>query len=293
VTELDALRALTADLREWLIDAARSGATAIPTDLALPAAAPSDLPAATPSGPPPPPVAVGTMPKVTPVLSTPASPTIAAASPAAASRWATLAASARDEAAVAAATGAEGLRRIREDLGDCRRCGLCTSRRSIVYGVGDPDADLMIVGEGPGHDEDLSGEPFVGPAGQMLDKMLENVLKLRRDQVYIANVVKCRPPANRNPAPDEVAACAPFLERQIRAVRPQAMLVLGNVAMKALFQVETGIMRQRGQWLEWSGTPTMPTFHPAYLLRNPDDKRKTFDDLKALKALYDERGGKR
>jgi uracil-DNA glycosylase family 4 len=269
VSDIDELRALTADIRELLIDAMLSGAVAIPTDLPVPEGHPVPVP-----------------------LPLPAPETPRAPSPVAA-KWASLATEARVEATVIAESGSEGLKRIRDDLGDCRRCGLCTSRRTIVYGVGDPEADLMIVGEGPGHDEDLKGEPFVGPAGQMLDKMLENVLKLQRGQVYIANVVKCRPPGNRNPLPDEVAACSPFLERQIRAVQPKAILVLGNVAMKTLFRTDTGIMKQRGNWLEWEGIPTMPTFHPAYLLRNPDDKRKTFDDLKLLKALYDERGGRR
>ncbi len=210
-----------------------------------------------------------------------------------ASAWSALAAEARLQADESAVSGSSGLEGIRTDLGDCRRCGLCQGRRSIVFGVGDAEADLMIIGEGPGQEEDLSGEPFVGPAGQMLDRMLENVLSLGRSQVYIANVVKCRPPGNRNPLPDEVAACRPFLDRQIRAVRPKVLLVLGSVAWKTLFPTETGIKSARGQWREWEGIPTMPTFHPAYLLRSPEEKRWTFEDLKALRARYDELGGKR
>lgn len=209
------------------------------------------------------------------------------------SAWTELAKTSREQASAAVGVGAEGLKRIRDDIGDCRRCGLCKDRTNIVYGVGDVDADLMVIGEGPGHDEDLSGEPFVGPAGQMLDKMLENVLNLQRSQVYIANLVKCRPPGNRNPQPEEVSACRPFLERQIRAVRPKAILLLGSVALKGLLNSPVGIMKQRGQWLSFDNTPVLPTFHPAYLLRNPTDKKLTFADLKVLRERYDEVGGKR
>ncbi len=191
------------------------------------------------------------------------------------------------------ATGADGLAAVRADLGDCQRCGLCEGRKNIVFGVGTAEADLVIVGEGPGHDEDLTGEPFVGAAGQMLDKMLEKVLGLQRSQVYILNVVKCRPPGNRNPTPDEMAACMPFMERQLLASRPKLVLVLGSVALKALLGTTAGIMKSRGMWHEWSGIPVMPTFHPAYLLRNPDDKRKTMDDLLQLRARYDQMGGRR
>jgi len=162
-----------------------------------------------------------------------------------------------------------------------------------VFGVGDPDADLVICGEGPGYHEDQQGEPFVGPAGEMLDKMLVHVLGLQRGQVYILNVVKCRPPKNRNPLPDEVASCRPFLEAQIAAIQPKLMLVLGGVAFKTLFDTQQGITRSRGSWREWRGVPTLPTFHPAYLLRNPAQKRHTFNDLKALKVRYDELGGGR
>ena len=190
--------------------------------------------------------------------------------------------------------GEVALRAVRADLGDCRRCGLCRDRRQIVFGVGDPDADLVICGEAPGYHEDQKGEPFVGPAGEMLDNMIVHVLGLRREQVYILNVVKCRPPKNRNPLPDEVAACMPFLEGQLRAIRPKLMLVLGGVALNALTGGRApGITKARGRWAEIQGIPTMPTFHPAYLLRQPEGKRATFNDLKALKARYDELGGAR
>lgn len=166
-----------------------------------------------------------------------------------------------------------------------------------MFGVGDPDADLVVVGEAPGYHEDQQGEPFVGPAGQMLDKMLENVLGLRRNQVYILNVVKCRPPKNRNPLPDEVDACRPFLDGQLAAIAPKVILVLGSVAYRAMFRSDAGIKRSRGRWHEHAGadgpTPAMPTFHPAYLLRTPEDKKFTFDDLKAVRQRYDALGGRR
>jgi DNA polymerase len=189
--------------------------------------------------------------------------------------------------------GAHGLRRIRDDLGDCQRCALGQSRRHIVFGVGSPEADLVVVGEAPGYQEDQVGEPFVGPAGQMLDRMLRNVLQLERAQVHIVNVVKCRPPDNRKPLPQEVGACLPFLHRQILAIQPRVLLVLGNVALHNLFDTTEGITRTRGVWREWRGIPTMPTFHPAYLLRNAADKRKTFEDLKQLRERYDALGGRR
>lgn len=216
-----------------------------------------------------------------------------AEAPRAPSTWVALAEASRRQTREAVEAGAEGLRRTREDIGDCRRCNLCKERRNIVFGVGDPEADLMVVGEGPGHDEDLSGEPFVGQAGQMLDKMLENVLKLPRSRVYIANIVKCRPPGNRSPVREEVSACRPFLERQIRAVQPKVLLVLGPVALKALINSEAGFMSVRGSWLAYEGIPVMPTFHPDYLLQNANEKRKTFADLKAVNERYDLVGGKR
>jgi len=207
--------------------------------------------------------------------------------------WAALASEARTRAEGIAESGADGLRRVRDDLGDCRRCALSAGRKTIVFGVGDPDADLVVVGEAPGYNEDVQGEPFVGDAGQMLDKMLEKVLGLSRSQVYIANVVKCRPPSNRNPLPPEIDACLPFLRRQIVAIRPKLLLVLGSVAYKSLFGAERGITSVRGVWHELDGVPALPTFHPAYLLRQPDDKRLVFEDLKVLRARYDALGGRR
>jgi DNA polymerase len=147
--------------------------------------------------------------------------------------------------------------------------------------VGDPKARLMFVGEGPGEDEDLKGEPFVGKAGQLLTKMIE-AMGLRREDVYICNTVKCRPPNNRNPEPDELAACEPFLKGQLASVRPDAIVTLGKFAAQALLREQTPISRLRGQWREYEGIPVMPTFHPAYLLRSPQEKVKVWEDLQSV-----------
>lgn len=175
------------------------------------------------------------------------------------------------------------LRQIRDDLGDCTRCGLCQGRRQIVFGNGDEKAELLFVGEGPGEEEDRQGLPFVGAAGQLLDKMIE-AMGYRRDQVYVCNVVKCRPPGNRNPLPDEVAACEPFLRAQIAAVRPKAIVALGKFAAQTLLRTDAPITRLRGAWSEYEGIPLMPTFHPAYLLRAPAEKRKAWEDLQQVMA---------
>ncbi len=172
----------------------------------------------------------------------------------------------------------ETLSQIRDEMGDCSRCKLAAGRRNLVFGVGNPDAALMFVGEGPGEDEDRQGEPFVGKAGQLLTRIIE-AIGLARDDVYIANVVKSRPPGNRNPEPDEIAACLPFLERQIQAVRPAVLVGLGNIAVKSLLRTTRGIMSLRGNWQEYRGIPFMPTFHPAYLLRTPGDKRLVWEDM--------------
>jgi DNA polymerase len=158
---------------------------------------------------------------------------------------------------------------------------LCKGRTNIVFGVGAPQAKLMFVGEGPGRDEDLQGEPFVGAAGQLLNKMIAAMGLLRSD-VYIANVVKCRPPNNRDPEPDEVAACEPFLKQQIAAVRPKVIVALGRHAAQTLLRDSTPITRMRGKWREYERTPLMPTYHPAYLLRNPAEKRPVWQDLQTV-----------
>jgi len=169
-------------------------------------------------------------------------------------------------------------------IADCRRCRLAGGRTQVVFGVGNPNARLMFVGEGPGRDEDLRGEPFVGRAGQLLTDIIEKGMKLRRSDVYICNVVKCRPPDNRNPEPDEVAACSPFLERQIALVHPEVIVALGKFAAQTLLASATPITRLRGKWYEYLGVPLMPTFHPAYLLRNPGDKRLVWEDVQLVMA---------
>jgi uracil-DNA glycosylase len=179
--------------------------------------------------------------------------------------------------------GSAELLAIRADLGDCRRCKLAGGRTTLVFGVGAPRAELMFVGEGPGADEDLQGEPFVGKAGQLLTKMIE-AMGYRREQVYIANVVKCRPPGNRNPEPDEIEACEPFLKRQIEAVQPRVIVALGKFAAHTLLRSSIPITKLRGQWSEYASVRLMPTFHPAYLLRSPQEKVKAWEDLKLVMA---------
>jgi len=175
----------------------------------------------------------------------------------------------------------ESLEVIREDLGDCRRCKLCRSRTRIVFGAGNPKAGLMFVGEGPGFEEDQAGEPFVGAAGQLLTRIIE-AIALTRERVYIANVVKCRPPGNRLPEVEEIAACAPFLQRQISAVRPLYLCTLGSCAAQTLLNSKDPISKLRGRFYDYQGIRLLPTFHPAYLLRNPEKKREVWEDMKLL-----------
>jgi uracil-DNA glycosylase len=170
-------------------------------------------------------------------------------------------------------------------IGDCKRCKLAPLRTHLVFGVGNPDADLMFVGEAPGADEDARGEPFVGRAGQLLTDIIERGMGLKRADVYICNVIKCRPPDNRNPEPDEVATCEPFLMRQIDLVRPRAIVALGTFAVQALLKVKTPISRLRGNWHEVRGVKLMPTFHPAYLLRSPGEKRWVWQDIQEVMKL--------
>jgi uracil-DNA glycosylase family 4 len=183
----------------------------------------------------------------------------------------------------------ESLEELRAEIGDCRRCKLCAGRTHIVFGVGNPRARLMFVGEGPGRDEDLQGEPFVGRAGQLLNDIITKGMGLKREDVYIANVVKCRPPENRNPEPDEVAACEPFLKKQIDLVRPKVIVGLGKFAVQTLMQSKVPITKLRGTWHHYHGIRLMPTFHPAYLLRNPADKKLVWEDIKkVIKELRSE-----
>jgi uracil-DNA glycosylase family 4 len=181
---------------------------------------------------------------------------------------------------------------IRRELGDCRRCKLCTGRKNIVFGSGNPRAELVFVGEGPGESEDQQGVPFVGAAGQLLTKMIE-AMGYRRDDIYICNVVKCRPPGNRNPEPDEVAACEPFLRAQLKAIQPKAIVALGKFAAQTLLRDTTAISRLRGTWREYEGIQLMPTFHPAYLLRQPAEKRKAWEDLQQVMKFFGKPSGQR
>jgi len=175
----------------------------------------------------------------------------------------------------------ESLAEIRADLGECCRCGLSEQRQKIVFGIGSEAARLVFVGEAPGRDEDLQGEPFVGEAGKLLDRIIL-AMGMHRSEVYICNVIKCRPPRNRDPKPDEIASCEPFLQRQLRAVQPQVIVTLGKFAGQTLLRSETPISRLRGSWHEYQGIPVMPTFHPAYLLRNPASKREVWEDMKLV-----------
>jgi DNA polymerase len=176
---------------------------------------------------------------------------------------------------------ARTLEDLAAELSGCRRCKLCSGRRNIVFGVGNPQAELVFVGEGPGEDEDRTGVPFVGKAGQLLTKMIE-AMGFPRDDVYICNVVKCRPPANRNPEPDEIDACEPFLVAQLATLAPKVVVALGKFAAQTLLRERTPISRLRGVWREYEGIKLMPTFHPAYLLRSPDEKKKAWADLKLV-----------
>jgi DNA polymerase len=175
------------------------------------------------------------------------------------------------------------LERIREDLGECTRCRLHEQRNKIVFGAGNPRAELVFVGEGPGHDEDMQGLPFVGRAGKLLTQMIE-AMGLTRDLVYICNVVKCRPPENRKPEDDEVATCSPYLYRQLDAIAPKAIVCLGGTAAHALLKTKDSISRFRGTWFDFRNTKLLATYHPAYLLRNPAAKGEVWKDLQKVMA---------
>jgi DNA polymerase len=184
-----------------------------------------------------------------------------------------------------ARSSAEVLESIRADIGECTRCKLHTlGRTQIVFGVGNPDADLMFVGEAPGADEDIQGIPFVGRAGQLLTKMIE-AMGFARDDVYIANVLKCRPPGNRNPEPDEIATCEPFLFRQLESIQPKVVIALGAFAARTLLKTDAPISRLRGRVFEYRGAQLIPTFHPSFLLRSPGYKREAWEDLKLALSL--------
>ena len=173
---------------------------------------------------------------------------------------------------------------VRAELGNCTRCKLHPTRKNIVFGVGNADAELVFIGEAPGANEDIQGEPFVGDAGQLLTRMIE-AMGYRRDEVYIANILKCRPPGNRNPEPDEIESCEPFLKKQLAALRPKVIVALGKFAAQWLTgRPEAAISALRGKWHRYEGIPVMPTYHPAYLLRTPGQKRVVWEDLQLVMA---------
>jgi len=180
----------------------------------------------------------------------------------------------------------DSLAKIREDIGDCQRCKLCATRTHIVFGSGDPKAKLVFVGEAPGADEDAQGLPFVGRAGQLLTKIIESI-GLSRDNVYICNVIKCRPPENRFPEKDEIASCSPFLMRQLEVIRPKVICCLGAAAAQTILKTKSSVGWMRGRFQDYRGAKLIVTYHPAYLLRNPEAKRDVWEDMKKIKALLD------
>ena len=176
---------------------------------------------------------------------------------------------------------AAGLEALKQEAAACKACPLYKTATNHVFGVGNPAAEIVFVGEAPGEDEDLQGEPFVGKAGQLLTRIIR-AMGLAREDVYIANILKHRPPNNRNPLPEEIRACTPFLDRQMDVIRPRVIITLGKFSTEYLTGNPEGITRVRGRWHEWRGIPLMPTFHPSYLLRNPSAKRQVWDDMKAV-----------
>lgn len=179
----------------------------------------------------------------------------------------------------------QSLDKIVEEMGACTRCKLHRTRKNIVFGEGNPDAKLMFVGEAPGADEDVQGQPFVGRAGQLLTRIIE-AIDLKRSEVYIGNIIKCRPPSNRNPEEDEVCACIPFLRKQIEVIDPDIICTLGNIATQSLLETSMGITKLRGKFHDLDGRKVMPTYHPSYLLRNQAKKRETWEDMKMVRAEY-------
>jgi uracil-DNA glycosylase len=191
---------------------------------------------------------------------------------------------ANDEIAVAAAGMRETMEEIRAELGECNRCQLGRTRTNLVFGIGNPHARLVFVGEAPGRDEDLQGEPFVGEAGQLLTKII-NAMGFQRSEIYICNVLKCRPPNNRNPLPSEIEQCHPFMLRQVKSIGPEVVVALGTFAAQTLLQTKEPISKLRGRFHDYHGIPLMPTFHPAFLLRNASMKREVWEDMQQVMKL--------
>ena len=184
------------------------------------------------------------------------------------------------------------LKKLREEIGECQRCKLSKERKHIVFGEGSPDAGLMFIGEAPGKEEDIQARPFVGDAGKLLTRMIEK-MGLAREDVYIGNIVKCRPPLNRDPEEDEMKTCSPFIDRQIEIISPKVIVSLGRVSAQTLIATKIPISKLRGRFYEYKGIPLMPTFHPAYLLRNPKDKWLVWEDMQKVLELLKEKGGLR
>jgi DNA polymerase len=184
------------------------------------------------------------------------------------------------------------LEQLREEIGECQRCKLSRERKHLVFGEGSPDAALMFIGEAPGKEEDIQARPFVGDAGKLLTRMIEK-MGLAREDVYIGNIVKCRPPLNRDPEEDEMKTCSPFIDRQIEIISPKVIISLGRVSAQTLIATKIPISKLRGKFYEYKGIPLMPTFHPAYLLRNPRDKWLVWEDMQKVLELLKEKGGVR
>lgn len=291
---------LAADLRTWLEWAALTGTIEMPSTPAAELAAaesppprvPAQRPASVPATAPIPPRTTAQRPASAEPPSaqvTPPSSPMSRSAPSTPSRAITprAAASAHPVSpppSTPVGQGEAGLKQVRDELGDCQRCRLAKDRKQIVYGVGNPNADLVLVGEAPGQQEDLTGEPFVGRAGQLLTRMLATI-GLGRDQVYICNVIKCRPPQNRDPLPDEVGSCSPFLHRQIRAVDPKVIMTLGRFAATTVVGVDGNLGELRKRLGSWNGVPIVPTYHPSYLLRTPHMKRAAWEDLLVVRRL--------
>ena len=178
------------------------------------------------------------------------------------------------------------LAEVRKELGDCKRCKLHRTRRTIVFGEGNEKATLMFIGEGPGYDEDVQGRPFVGKAGQLLTKIIQSI-NLPREEVYIANIIKCRPPQNRNPEPDEIESCSPFLMKQITSIQPKIICALGTFSAQTLLKTDAKITALRGKLYDLEGIKVIPTYHPAFLLRNPERKREVWEDMKKMAELIE------
>ena len=183
------------------------------------------------------------------------------------------------------------LEEVRKELGDCKRCKLHRTRRTIVFGEGNEKATLMFIGEGPGYDEDVQGRPFVGKAGQLLTKIIQSI-HLPREEVYITNIIKCRPPQNRNPELDEIQSCHPFLQKQIQSIQPKMICALGTFAAQTLLSTDAKITSLRGRVFELSGIKVLPTYHPAYLLRNPERKREVWEDMKQISGWIAKEDGR-